>query len=564
MDYLDLLYDDLLSQGIAHPDWMLGAMAGALTAFFVGRYGGLPRFRNNRGIRPQIPSPPVSVVVVIRENGYYFIENYLPLLLGQRYDEFEVVAVDCSYDEEIGELLHEKSLACSRLHVTAIKQQRSAGHGTKLALTVGIKACAYEHIVFTTTDCYPSSDKWLSLMAKGFINGDIVIGYCGIEPGKGLANRLMRCSRLAGSVRWLSAATRSRAYRGIAGNIGYTKSLYFESRGFNYLNMEIGDDDLFIQKIATSDNVSVVMNPAATMRQVPFGGLGWWRAVRRFYAYSFRYGALEPPAVLRAIGNGRSAASPASDRRSALAGAHTAAAVGAEDPPYRPQGRRAGTGMGLHSARFLRAHRRIRSGAGQPHPAQQENMEIEQYIVSTDQQLVERALDGDTVAFEHLFNRYRDSIYQLYVQRTSGRTDDASDLLQETFVKVYLNMQRYDSRYTFGQWVYTIARNTFIDYMRRKRDDTVPIDRIGERVSSSWGGPTPEERMITDQSRARLESLLERMSPRYRKLIELRFFKEYSYEEIAAELQLPMGTVKTQIHRAREQLCRYITESGSR
>ena len=295
MDYLDLLYDDLLSQGIAHPDWMLGAMAGALTAFFVqlyywlGRYGGLPRFRNNRGIRPQIPSPPVSVVVVIRENGYYFIENYLPLLLGQRYDEFEVVAVDCSYDEEIGELLHEKSLACSRLHVTAIKQQRSTGHGTKLALTVGIKACAYEHIVFTTTDCYPSSDKWLSLMAKGFINGDIVIGYCGIEPGKGLANRLMRCSRLAGSVRWLSAATRGRAYRGIAGNIGYTKSLYFESRGFNYLNMEIGDDDLFMQKIATSDNVSVVMNPAATMRQVPFGGLGWWRAVRRFYAYSFRY-----------------------------------------------------------------------------------------------------------------------------------------------------------------------------------------------------------------------------------------------------------------------------------
>ena len=192
-------------------------------------------------------------------------------------------------DEEIGELLHEKSLACSRLHVTAIKQQRSAGHGTKLALTVGIKACAYEHIVFTTTDCYPSSDKWLSLMAKGFINGDIVIGYCGIEPGKGFANRLMRCSRLAGSVRWLSAATRGRAYRGIAGNIGYTKSLYFESRGFNYLNMEIGDDDLFIQKIATSDNVSVVMNPAATMRQVPFGGLGWWRAVRRFYAYSFRY-----------------------------------------------------------------------------------------------------------------------------------------------------------------------------------------------------------------------------------------------------------------------------------
>ena len=191
-------------------------------------------------------------------------------------------------------------------------------------------------------------------------------------------------------------------------------------------------------------------------------------------------------------------------------------------------------------------------------------MAIEDYIIATDQELIGRVQDGDSTAFEHLFNRYRDSIYQLYMQRTGGNVDDTNDLLQETFVKVYLNLQRYSSRFTFGQWVYTIARNTFIDYMRRKRDDTVPIDRIGERVSSSWGGPTPEERMITDQSRARLESLLERMSPRYRKLIELRFFKEYSYEEIAAELQLPMGTVKTQIHRAREQLCRYITESGSR
>lgn len=180
-------------------------MAGALTAFFVqlyywlGRYGGLPRFRNNRGIRPQIPSPPVSVVVVIRENGYYFIENYLPLLLGQRSDEFEVVARRLQLRRGDRRAAAREKPRLFPLHVTAIKQQRSAGHGTKLALTVGIKACAYEHIVFTTTDCYPSSDKWLSLMAKGFINGDIVIGYCGIEPGKGLANRLMRCSRLAGS-----------------------------------------------------------------------------------------------------------------------------------------------------------------------------------------------------------------------------------------------------------------------------------------------------------------------------------------------------------------------------
>lgn len=191
-------------------------------------------------------------------------------------------------------------------------------------------------------------------------------------------------------------------------------------------------------------------------------------------------------------------------------------------------------------------------------------MEIEEYIVSTDQQLIGRVLDGDPVAFEHLFNRYRDSIYQLYMQRTGGNADDASDLLQETFVKVFLKLQRYDSRFTFGQWVYTIARNTFIDYTRRRRDDLVPIDRVGETASSSWDEPTPEDRMITDQNRARLEAYLDRMTPGYRQLIELRFFKEYSYEEIAAKLSLPMGTVKTRIHRAREQLCRFIADSSER
>ena len=190
-------------------------------------------------------------------------------------------------------------------------------------------------------------------------------------------------------------------------------------------------------------------------------------------------------------------------------------------------------------------------------------MAIEDYIIATDQELIGRVQDGDSTAFEHLFNRYRDSIYQLYMQRTGGNVDDTNDLLQETFVKVYLNLQRYSSRFTFGQWVYTIARNTFIDYTRRRRDDTVSIDYVGEGigVSGSLGGPTPEEHLITPQRQVQLEGLLAKMSPRYRELIELRFFREFSYEEIAAKLSLPMGTVKTQIHRAREQLCRFITEN---
>ena len=181
-------------------------------------------------------------------------------------------------------------------------------------------------------------------------------------------------------------------------------------------------------------------------------------------------------------------------------------------------------------------------------------MEIADYIVADDRRLVELALEDDDTAFEYLFDRYRDAIRRLLVQR-SGNAGDADDLLQETFIKVYINLHKYSPEYTFGQWVYTIARNTFIDFVRRRQDDLSIDERFTAPASSS---PTPEERFINLQQRTQIEGYLERLSPRYRQLIVLRFFDELSSEEIAAKLSLPLGTVKTQIHRAREQMCRFI------
>ncbi len=187
-------------------------------------------------------------------------------------------------------------------------------------------------------------------------------------------------------------------------------------------------------------------------------------------------------------------------------------------------------------------------------------MEIVNYIILTDQQLVTLAHEGDSGAFEALFNRYRDAIYKIHLNRTNG--DDADDLLQETFIKVFLNLDKYDTAYTFGQWAYIIARNTFIDYVRKRRGD-LSIDTLpgGSSVTPIASEASPEESFINHQRGMQLAGHLARMKPRYRKLIELRFFKEYSYEEIAEELSLPLGTVKTQIHRAREQLCNLITDS---
>ena len=181
-------------------------------------------------------------------------------------------------------------------------------------------------------------------------------------------------------------------------------------------------------------------------------------------------------------------------------------------------------------------------------------MTVERYIILTDQQLISLSLGGDTVAFDHLFDRYRESMRKLYMQRTGGNGDDADDLIQDTFLKIWLNIDRYNPAYTFGQWLYTIARNTFIDYLR-KRQENVPLETLARGQSSL---PTPEQSVIDSQQRAQIEAYMERMKPRYKRLIELRFFRDYSYEEIATELGIPIGTVKTQLHRAREQMCKLI------
>ena len=160
----------------------------------------------------------------------------------------------------------------------------------------------------------------------------------------------------------------------------------------------------------------------------------------------------------------------------------------------------------------------------------------------------------------HLMEVYGDGLKRLccVYLRDMGLAEDA---VQETFIKVYMNLHRYSPEYTFGQWLYTIARNTFIDYVRKRQDD-LPID---EKFSSPASNtPTPEESVINSQQRHQIELCIARLPENYRRLIRMRFFDEYSYEEIAVKLSLPLGTVKTQIHRARERMCRLIVENDNR
>lgn len=166
------------------------------------------------------------------------------------------------------------------------------------------------------------------------------------------------------------------------------------------------------------------------------------------------------------------------------------------------------------------------------------------------------AAEGDDRAFEHLFMRYNEAILHLFEQRLDNK-DLADDLLQETFIKVYLHLADYSESYTFGQWVYTIARNTLVDHLRRRADD-VSIDE--KFIAPMATTPSPEESVIINQRTAHFEASLNEIPEDYRQIIEMRFLDEYTYEEIAEKLGRPLNTIKTQIRRAKAAVCKIILD----
>ena len=172
-------------------------------------------------------------------------------------------------------------------------------------------------------------------------------------------------------------------------------------------------------------------------------------------------------------------------------------------------------------------------------------MEIADYIVAEDRRLVELVLEGDDTAFEYLFNRYRDAIHRLFVQRLGG-VNDADDLLQETFIKVYINLHRYSADYTFEQWVYTIARNTFIDFVRRRQDDLsidepLNVDYDGNELLLSDVLGTDDDvvnkGIETEAEREILRGAVSELCDREREIMEMRFGlidgKEKTQKEVA-------------------------------
>lgn len=178
-----------------------------------------------------------------------------------------------------------------------------------------------------------------------------------------------------------------------------------------------------------------------------------------------------------------------------------------------------------------------------------------------DYDLVLRAINNnDQQAYTLLMERYRNSIFHMMLKMVNNR-DDADDLTLEAFGKAFKKLPNYAPKYAFSTWLFKIAINNCIDHMRKKKLKLLSIDDPIEHEGSSDFSNNlksnvldPEESFIQNQKVKLMRTVLGKLNPKYRLMIELRFFEEMSYDSIAKELDIPLGTVKAQLFRAKEIL----------
>jgi len=186
-----------------------------------------------------------------------------------------------------------------------------------------------------------------------------------------------------------------------------------------------------------------------------------------------------------------------------------------------------------------------------------------------DYSLVKAAIKGSQKAYQILMDRYRSPIFHMMMKMVNNR-EDADDLTLEAFGKAFHKLASYTPRYAFSTWLFRIAINNGIDHIRKKRLHLLSIDEpIDDENGSDYSHSIPsytldpEQDYIRNQRLQLMRDLLGRLNGKYRLMIELRYFEELSYEEIANELDIPLGTVKAQLFRAKEMLGNLLSQPGA-
>ena len=227
-------------------------------------------------------SLPVSVIVAAHNELENLVE-LLPQLLDQEYPEFEVVLVNDRSDDDTEFYLYELERQFPNFKVVTVKKTPEYLNPKKYALSLGIRAARYEHLLFTDADCRPCSKLWIQKMQSGYATGaELVLGYSPYKKLKGFLNQLIRYETLLTAIQYLSLANKGHAYMGVGRNLSYTRACFFRNKGFaSHIKSMGGDDDLFVRDAVKHTTVSIVLDKEGQILSVPKKTFREWLTQKR-------------------------------------------------------------------------------------------------------------------------------------------------------------------------------------------------------------------------------------------------------------------------------------------
>jgi cellulose synthase/poly-beta-1,6-N-acetylglucosamine synthase-like glycosyltransferase len=209
---------------------------------------------------------PVSILVCAHDEEHN-IRELLPLLLNQRYAEFEVVVINDRSNDNTYDFLLEEGRRDSRVRMVNVDRIPPHVNSKKYSLTLGIRAAKYDLLLLTDADCRPDSEDWISSMSSAFEDRtQFVLGFSPYRKSKGFLNLFIRFETLLTALQYCGFALMRQPYMGVGRNLAYRKSFFLAGKGFHeFMNVTGGDDDLYVNRHATSNNTTLVLSKAATI-----------------------------------------------------------------------------------------------------------------------------------------------------------------------------------------------------------------------------------------------------------------------------------------------------------
>jgi len=235
---------------------------------------------------------PISVLICAKNEAENLAEN-LPSLLKQSYNNFELILInDCSRDNTLKVMKQFKKESKIPIKIVDVSANEQFWGSKKYALTLGIKAASYEHLLFIDADCKPVSEHWISEMAYNFSNKhQLILGYGAYKKiEKSFLNKLIRFETLLTAIQYFSYSKIGIPYMGVGRNLAYTKSLFFSINGFvKHLKIKSGDDDLFINQVGTKQNTINCFSPNSFTESHPKTTFKEWIQQKRRHISTASY-----------------------------------------------------------------------------------------------------------------------------------------------------------------------------------------------------------------------------------------------------------------------------------